>query len=80
MVITVAVSLDTRGRIVVLVSGSIYTFNNATNFSTLDLKGIISGKRLSNEHNQHRKYQLLKRVVFLNLVLVYSVMNVSCLS
>ena len=80
MVITVAVSLDTRGRIVVLVSGSIYTFNNATNFTTLDLKGIISGKRLSNEYNQHRKYQLLKRVVFLNLVLVYSVMNVSCLS
>ena len=81
MVITVAVSLDTRGRIVVLVSGSIYTFNNATNFTTLDLKGIISGKRLSNaEHNQHRKYQLLKGFVFLNLVLVYSVMNVSCLS
>ena len=80
MVITVTVSLDTRGRIVVLVSGSIYTFNNATNFTTLDLKRIISGKRLSNEHNQHRKYQLLKEFVFLNLVLVYSVMNVSCLS
>ena len=44
------------------------------------LKGRISGKRLSNEHNQHRKYQLLKGFVFLNLVLVYSVMNVSCLS
>ena len=52
------------------------TFNNATNFTTLDLKGRISGKRLSNEHDQHRKYQLLKGFVFLNLVLVYIVMNV----